>query len=631
MTHLAALERLYGRELADGSTHYSEQPVDFVLVLDAGGRVARVEDRRHHLKQVRSGRMIAPTPPRRTGSAPEPNLFWDKSDYVLGLGPSADATQWKGKTFPANLSEEERQGLIKELCVKAQQYRDRFVAKNLALLEGTEVPALVAFRRFLTRWDPSHFHSCIVNDEVRNAWTMLAFEDEAGLRMIHDEVEAIAIVDRARDEVRSGEGICLVSGRYGPLARTQHALSIGLKDKPTISSFNEDAFTSQGWRQGENSPISVNAELAVTEALAHLVRSGRSRRIGDRVLVFWAEAPSGEVQFEDHFLAACLGASSAADQEHETSTEVRESFRQMLDGVSASDTSIRSDVTVRVLLIGANSGRAIFHLASETGLKPFVESYQRMVMDLTIPGEPSRMRGHWSLARSFAPRKGNAYAHTREGEQIQIVTDAHEALVRAGLADERLPHWMLPQMLHRIARDGHVGAERIAIICAAIRRSWRHLNTMGFDANKDIFMLSKKDMTPAWHAGRIFATLEKIQDDAIGSTGAGIAVKFLGQAAARPSSILSRLILSARQRHLPKLLKGRAGSQSLATWSPEAVAAIGRKAESVIAESLEMAGPLPSRCSPEEQGLFLLGYYTERSLRFAKKTEETTKQEDAIA
>jgi len=98
-----------------------------------------------------------------------------------------------------------------------------------------------------------------------------------------------------------------------------------------LVSFNLDAFTSHGWSQGTNAPISEAAAHAYTTALNHLLSRGNDRHRfieGDTTFLFWAAAPT---PIEDQF-AHLLG-SYAADQQESDGTPVRETFQSARRGL----------------------------------------------------------------------------------------------------------------------------------------------------------------------------------------------------------------------------------------------------------------------------------------------------------
>ncbi len=87
-----------------------------------------------------------------------------------------------------------------------------------------------------------------------------------------------------------------MTGKRGPIERLHPAIKgvLGAQSSgATLVSFNHNAFTSYGHKQGDNAPVSKNAVHAYATALnKFLDRDSQNRiQIGDASTVFWAEAP----------------------------------------------------------------------------------------------------------------------------------------------------------------------------------------------------------------------------------------------------------------------------------------------------------------------------------------------------
>lgn len=94
-------------------------------------------------------------------------------------------------------------------------------------------------------------------------------------------------------EQESGQGICLVTGHCGPLARL-HANIKGVagaqSSGASLVSFNEPAFCSYGHEQGANAPTGQYAAFAYTTALNKLLEDKKHVcHVGDTTIVFWAD------------------------------------------------------------------------------------------------------------------------------------------------------------------------------------------------------------------------------------------------------------------------------------------------------------------------------------------------------
>lgn len=109
--------------------------------------------------------------------------------------------------------------------------------------------------------------------------------------------------------------------------------------------------------------------------------------------------------------------------------------------------------------------------------------------------------------------------------------------------------------------------------------------------------------------GRLFAVLEKAQEEAIPNTNATIKDRYLGSASATPGQVFNMLLKNSAN-HISKLRKipekkGRAIHYEI-----------------MIQEIIAGFSDFPTTLSAEEQGLFMIGYYHQRKDFFTKKNQE---------
>jgi len=112
--------------------------------------------------------------------------------------------------------------------------------------------------------------------------------------------------------------------------------------------------------------------------------------------------------------------------------------------------------------------------------------------------------------------------------------------------------------------------------------------------------LDKENKNPAYLLGRLFAVLEKAQQDALGAgINATIKDRFFGSASATPKVVFPQLLRLA-QHHIEKAEYGRMRDKQI---------------EEILADLTEF----PAHLSLDEQGLFAIGYYHQRQDFFKSK------------
>ena len=114
-------------------------------------------------------------------------------------------------------------------------------------------------------------------------------------------------------------------------------------------------------------------------------------------------------------------------------------------------------------------------------------------------------------------------------------------------------------------------------------------------------MLDPTHASPAYRMGRLFAALEKIQEEASPGISATIRDRYYGAASSTPVAVFTTL-LRLKNAHLKKLATGRG------VWF-----------EKLLADILAGVSDFPRQLPLPDQGLFALGYYHQRQDFFVKK------------
>ena len=123
--------------------------------------------------------------------------------------------------------------------------------------------------------------------------------------------------------------------------------------------------------------------------------------------------------------------------------------------------------------------------------------------------------------------------------------------------------------------------------------------------------LNEQSTIPAYLLGRLFAVLEKVQQEAIGDVNASIKDRYFTSACASPASVFP-ILLRLSQHHISKV-----GAYYL-----------DKRIEKILNLLDIEKNPIPSHLSLDEQGVFILGYYHERKdLWTSRKPVESTSSE----
>jgi CRISPR-associated protein Csd1 len=202
--------------------------------------------------------------------------------------------------------------------------------------------------------------------------------------------------------------------------------------------------------------------------------------------------------------------------------------------------------------------------------------------NLQIPHGPkdAEFPAIWQLLRETA----------RETKDISPLLGG--ALARAVLTGSPYPQALPLAVINRIRADHRISATRAAILKAFLIRNHNQTIPMALDTEKP---------NPAYRLGRLFAALEKTQEDALPGINATIRERFYSSASATPGAVFPR-ILRTYQHHLAKLDGGRKVNR-----------------ERLVQEILNPVTSFPRHLNLEGQSQFALGYYHQRQNFFTAK------------
>lgn len=168
-------------------------------------------------------------------------------------------------------------------------------------------------------------------------------------------------------------GLCLVTGEIGVTIAPTHSPKIkGVPNTQSfgaaIVSFDKDAFTSYGFDQSYNAPVSTTAVAAYCNALNWLLsRNDHSIRLGGTKLCFWAR------QSETSFFAQML--------EQPDPQTVAEFVKSPWTGIDRH--LARQDRFYSVTLAG-NAGRVVIRHWMQTSLETACENLRNWFLDLDM-------------------------------------------------------------------------------------------------------------------------------------------------------------------------------------------------------------------------------------------------------
>lgn len=581
MTLIAALNRAYDTIPDLPRLGFVGTKISYVLRIDADGNPTGIPDdiRSHTAKKSVAPTILVPREPGvKVTSGIHADFLWGKPSYVLGMPDVSDLTD-----------EDDRQIDQNKANIRAERQHAAFKERNLALLADATHSGLIAFKKFLTSWDPATLPDLGWPDDMRDGILIVAFDDEATSTTLFDLDEARVIWEKECAPSDIVEGVCLVTGSVGPMARLHPGIK-GVKGAQpsgaSIASFDKDAFCSYGWTQGSNASVSEAVAFRYGQTLNHFLvyGSGHNFQLGDTTVVFWAEGPDADTS--DTALEIFGQIVLPFDQKM-ASARVASILSKLATGARLQeiDPALAANVKFHIAGLAPNSSRIVTRFFLSDSFGEIVNNYNRFLEDMTVNNQRPKDTVQWYL-RETAPF----------GEDKRVHSNLAGQWMRSILTGTDYPSTLSPAVLTRIKADGDVNLRRVQILKALLVRNYRKAVPMALDPN-----FSNK----GYLLGRLFSAYEQVQRRAIPNAKATIKEKFFASAATSPRRVFPALARGV-ENHLTKIR--RQNGDKLKGFFQ-------RMIEDIAGRLDPLNDPFPSRLSPEEQSLFALGYYHQNAFR----------------
>ena len=194
------------------------------------------------------------------------------------------------------------------------------------------------------------------------------------------------------------------------------------------------------------------------------------------------------------------------------------------------------------------------------------------------------------------------------GKADNIPPNLAGCTLRAILECRPYPYTLLAAAVQRCRAEREISYPRAALIKGCLNRATRYLNQEHKEELK--VSLDPDNPNPGYRLGRLFAVLEKIQEEASPGINATIRDRYYGSASSTPVAVFPTLIKLSKH-HLGKL-ENRGREINF---------------ERMLGEIIDGIGDFPPYLSLDEQGRFAIGYYHQRQ-NFFSKQESTEPQGD---
>jgi CRISPR-associated protein Csd1 len=587
---LRALLELARTEGLSESLDYQPLAVRWILTIGPGGEVLggftdTMQPPANGKGRPAAKRMEVPKRSSRT-TQNLAEFVIDKPEYVFG---------WFDENEIKADSAEKRAATIQKRRQRSQERHTIYRAEVRAAAEQTGDEGLRALVQFLDRPVPA-----LPTDLGEGDLIGFQYSNDEEVRLITDRPKVRAYWARRRRQTEcgtglvgaepsltSGEGVmpCLVLGELRPPVEL-HPKIKGIpplsdtKGGVQLTSVNQPAFESYDLEEIGCAPVSREAADAYEKALNRLLSDPR-RKVSlthNAVVVFWSK---GDAALVDLFSDAIAVGNP-------------DSIRALYESTWKGSPIQLDDVSpFYSLTLSGAIGRGTVRGWHETTLGAVLRSLRQYFHDLEIvrrQDEEGRPRPLLALLRQLAV----------QGDLENIAPNLAGEVFAAILAGRPFPRSVLDSAVRRTRAERTIYGDRAALLKAFLCRA-RRAGQFDNSLPEVRPMLDEACVDPAYRLGRLFAVLEKIQEDAIGANST-IRDRYYGAASATPIVVFPQLMRKLPH-HLAKL--------TAATYFEKII--------QQICDGLQPPTPFPPALKLEEQGLFAIGYYHQRQALFTKR------------
>ncbi|MFH0869191.1 MAG: type I-C CRISPR-associated protein Cas8c/Csd1 [archaeon] len=552
---------------------FSREKIHAEVVLDENGNLLQFNDLRIQKgKNLVPKEMIVPQSFKRPGSKAHeaPFFLWDNTGFVFGK----DA---------------------KENNQKTQLKFENFRRHHVKLLSQSTQKDVQIFVSFLSNWNISNANNLKNWKELAGGNVVFRIDGER--EYLHEKKSLKEIwLQYLATQKATLEGFCMITGKRTPIARTHPSVKSFSSTGSALVSFNDNAYESYGKKQNYNAPVGEMSAFTYTTALNYLLASNSKQkiRIGDDTAVFWTERQSPV----EGMLGQIL---DPKDTELADSANIKQFLEAVRDSKKLPD--IDCDIKFYILGISPNKARIavrFWHICTVGQLKERIGQHFKDLQMIRSRDSDPEFPSIWRLLQETINKKSS------DTPQPLLAGAVMRSILEGTVYPQALQNALINRIRSESALKDKNGKpiNNVNYVRAAMLKAILNQKNRIYKNSMEVPMaLDKENKNTAYLLGRLFAVLEKVQQDALGQNiNATIKDRFFGSASATPAAVFPQLLRLA-QHHIGKAEYGKTRDKQI---------------EEVICDIKDF----PAHLSLDQQGLFAIGYYHQRQSFFQKKDKE---------
>lgn len=499
---------------------------------------------------IKAGDQMKEVPDITRSSGTNPILLVDKADYVFGF--SAEDASEKG-----NERAKDRHTAYLALLKKcADETKNEHVAKIYELLNKQirNFPEDIKEGDFFVfQMDGMDLHQ---SSDVKAFWA----------NYVKPKVETASAMQ------------CMICGEKGAIM-DRHTITFPLGPERTkLVSANATAYESHGLKASRGAPTCYVCEQKYGQALSYLLEryptKGQSGgphmfRVGDLTYVYWVRKNELSIDVNGFI---------------QPSTTNPDKAKELVQSVFSGLEKTNQLNNFCILTISANKARMVVRGYEEHSLADVKKNVERFFVAQHV--NQDKLYGIYTLAATMY-----------KNPSVQMEKYAINEWVQWFMTGRRLTNRVLIPLLKEIQSSGSMYGHQ-----AAALKSWL------VSQNKEEWTVTvnKEDRRASYLCGRLFAVLEKLQQEATRSNNT-IASRYFGSASATPQAIFGLLIRNS-QAHLNKIRQDSRGTEIYYSRRIQAI--------------LKHLDDFPAVLDLKKQAEFALGYYQERQDLYTKQDKK---------